>query len=78
MKLAFWRTPKDERPDPDVTMRMAENRVARIEFIAAEHKRLSEEIRERREDNHISEAVEAWFGSTRHRPPRKMPPRKAS
>lgn len=77
MKLAFWRREPDTRPDPDTELRLAQSKVDRVKFLAAEHTRVTEEIEQRVTENHISAAIDAWF----HAPPRhrtKMPPRRKS
>lgn len=91
MRFAFWRRPQpvqppttpavevDDRPDPDVQLRLARARAQQLEFMHTEMKRLAEQAAARRQENHISEAVEAWFGSSRTpRTRHRMPPRRSA
>lgn len=77
MKLAFWRHEPDDRPDPDAELRLAQSKVDRVKFLAAEHTRVTEEIEQRVRENHISAAIDSWF-HTSPRPRPKMPPRRKS
>jgi hypothetical protein len=87
MRFAFWRRHEppppppdreievDDRPDPDVQLLAAQEQVEQLESLHTQIKALAEPATRRIQDNHISEAVEAWFGS--RRPPRPRPRRHA-
>lgn len=69
MNLLFWRTKPayDDRPDPDQALRDAVMARARITIIEEESRKVSEQLKARREQNHISKQLHHWFTGERRK-----------
>lgn len=70
MSIAFWRRPRDtpHRTDGTEELVRARMQLERLHKIEAEQEKVSAEVRERIETNHIAAALERWI--THGRPPK--------
>ena len=67
MSIAFWRHPRDtpKRTDGTEELTRARMQLERLHKIAAEQEKVSAEVRERIETNHIAAALERWITTRR-------------
>ena len=63
MSIAFWRRPRDtpKRTDGTEELTRAKVQLERLHKIADEQEKISAEVRERIETNHIAAAVKQWI-----------------
>ena len=67
MSIAFWRRPRDtpDRTDGTEELTRAKVQLERLHKIADEQEKVSAEVRERIETNHIAAALERWITTRR-------------
>ena len=67
MSIAFWRRPRDtpKRTDGTEELTRARMQLERLHKIADEQEKVSAEVRERIETNHIAAALERWITTRR-------------
>lgn len=63
MTIAFWRRPRDHpgRTDGVDELTAAKIQLARVEDLAAQQARVSDQVRDRIAANHFSAAIEEWI-----------------